>query len=47
MEFVKPQWLLRDIEADHAIEASPLAALVRDVSQALENLGMPSILGIP
>jgi hypothetical protein len=32
MEFVKLLWLLWDIEADCAIEASRLAALVRDVS---------------
>jgi hypothetical protein len=33
--------------ADHAVEASRLAALVGDVSQVLESRGMPPILGIP
>jgi hypothetical protein len=40
-EFIELQRLLQDVEADRIIEASCLAALVRDVSQVLENLGMP------
>jgi hypothetical protein len=47
MEFVELRWLLWDVEADHAIEASHLATLVGDVSYILENLGMPPISGIP
>jgi hypothetical protein len=47
MEFVELQRLLQDVEVDHAIEASPLAALVVDVSQVLENLGMPPTQWIP
>jgi hypothetical protein len=47
MEFVERRWLLWNIEADHVVEASQLAALVRDVSHVLENLGMPYTPGIP
>jgi hypothetical protein len=47
MEFVELRRLLQDIEVDRAIEASRLAALVRDVFQVLEILGMPSIPGKP
>jgi hypothetical protein len=41
MEFVEPRRHLWDVEA------SRLAALVKDVSQVLENLGMPPITGNP
>jgi hypothetical protein len=47
VEFVELWWLLWDAEVDHAFETSWLAALVEDVSQVLENLGMPPIPGIP
>jgi hypothetical protein len=47
MEFIELRCFLRDVVADHAVKASRLAALVRDVSWVLENLGMPSMLGIP
>jgi hypothetical protein len=41
MEFVELKWLLQDIETCHITEAARLAALVREVSQVLENLGLP------
>jgi hypothetical protein len=41
MEFVELKWLLQDIETYHITEAARLAALVREVSQVLENLGLP------
>jgi hypothetical protein len=47
MEFVKLRQLLQDIKADCVIEAGRLATLVSEVSQVLENLGMPPILRIP
>jgi hypothetical protein len=47
MEFIELWWFLRDVEVDHAIEVRRLATLLGDVSQVLENLGMPAILGIP
>jgi hypothetical protein len=46
MEFIELWWFLQDIEADHVTVAGWLAALVREVSQVLQNLGMPPILGI-
>jgi hypothetical protein len=39
--------LLRYIEVNRVIKASRLATLVWEVSQVLENLGMPPIPGIP
>jgi hypothetical protein len=47
MEFVELRQLLWDVEADHVVESSQVAALVRDVSHVSENLGMPPISGIP
>jgi hypothetical protein len=47
MEFIELRQLLWDIKGNHAIEDSWLAAQVGDVSQVLENLGMPPILGMP
>jgi hypothetical protein len=47
MEFIELRRLLWDVKVDRVIEASLLATLVRDVSQVLENLGMPPILGSP
>jgi hypothetical protein len=47
MEFVELQRLLQDVEVDHVTEAGWVAALVREVSQVLENVGMPPIPGIP
>jgi hypothetical protein len=47
MEFVMHQQLLQDVEMDCIIEASWLATLDREVSQILENLGLPPISGIP
>jgi hypothetical protein len=45
-----PSWLqrlLHDVKVDRVIEASRLAALVKDVSQVLGNLGLPPIPRIP
>jgi hypothetical protein len=39
--------LLQDIDADHVVEASRLATLLRDVSKVLGDRGMPPIPGIP
>jgi hypothetical protein len=47
MEFIELLWLLQDIEMDRMTEAGRLVALVREVSQVLENLGLPPISGIP
>jgi hypothetical protein len=47
MEFIELRWLLQDIKVDRITEAGRLGALVREVSQVLENLGMPPIPGIP
>jgi hypothetical protein len=47
MEFVELQRLLQDIEAECIVEVERLAAVVRNMSKVLEDLGMPPILGIP
>jgi hypothetical protein len=47
MEFIELLWLLQDVEMDRMTEAGRLVALVREVSQVLENLGLPPISGIP
>jgi hypothetical protein len=47
MEFVELLWLLQDIETDRIGKAGRMAGLVREVSQVLENLGLPPIPGIP
>jgi hypothetical protein len=47
IEFIELQWFLQDVEADRITEAGRLAALVRGLSQVLENLGQPPIPGIP
>jgi hypothetical protein len=47
MEFIELRWLLQDVKADRVVEASWLAALVGNVSQVLDNLGMPPIPKIP
>jgi hypothetical protein len=47
MEFVELWRLLQDIKTDRITEVSWLAALVREVSQVLENLGLPPIPRIP
>jgi hypothetical protein len=47
MEFVELQRLLQDIEAECFVEVERLAAIVRNMSKVLEDLGMPPILGIP
>jgi hypothetical protein len=47
MEFIELRWLLQDIKVDRITEVGRLGALVRELSQVLENLGMPPIPGIP
>jgi hypothetical protein len=47
MEFVELQQLPQDVEADHVTKASQLAALVREESHVLKNLGLPPISRIP
>jgi hypothetical protein len=47
MEFIKLRRLLQDVKADRVTEVGQLATLVREVSQVLENLGLPPILEIP
>jgi hypothetical protein len=47
MEFIELWRILQDIEVDCVVEAGRLTTLVRDVTQVLENLGMPPILRIP
>jgi hypothetical protein len=47
MEVVDLQRLLQDVEAYHIAEAGRLSTLVRDVSNVLEDLGMPPVSGIP
>jgi hypothetical protein len=47
MEFIELRGLLWDIEADRVVEVSRLAALARDVSKVLEDLGMSPIPRMP
>jgi hypothetical protein len=47
MEFIELRGLLWDVEADRVVEVSRLAALARDVSKVLEDLGMSPIPRIP
>jgi hypothetical protein len=47
MEFIKLRRLLQDVMADRVTKVGQLATLVREVSQVLENLGLPPILEIP
>jgi hypothetical protein len=47
MEFVKLQRRQEEVKVECIAEARRLAALMRDVSEALVDLGLPPILGIP
>jgi hypothetical protein len=47
MEFIELWRFLQDVETDHITEAGRLATFMREVSQVLENLGLPPILRIP